>query len=247
MHTHRCTHTFTQPYTRTQAHTHTHTHTHTGEVSYDPCGFLVKNKDELLEDTRAAMKTSTLSLVQALFSAEADSQNGSPPQGGSRKKGGATLSKLFTTQLESLMSVLRSSTPHFIRCIKPNTNKSPIEFDPTLVMQQLQFAGVIDAVGVRKHGYPFRRTHAAFVSRYLLLLGHEDKKRMAKEGGGENMIARCERLVQMLGQQVEWPAVQGSAVQCSAVQCSAVQCSAVQCSAAHCSAVQCSAVQRIAV
>lgn len=184
-----------------------------GEVAYDPCGFLVKNKDELLTDLKEVMKKSKLLLVQELFSAESDASILGGKKSSSRKKGGMTLSRLFTTQLQSLMSVLRSSAPHFIRCIKPNTNKSSTEFDAHLVMQQLQFAGVIDAVEVRKHGFPFRRPHAAFVARYLLLLTHEDKRKMPKEGSSSKANAdRCKMLVKMLGQRVRHSKQQGTLI-----------------------------------
>ena len=43
-----------------------------------------------------------------------------------------------------LMTVLNSTQPHFIRCIKPNDEKQSGEFTSTLVLDQLNYAGLLE-------------------------------------------------------------------------------------------------------
>ena len=56
--------------------------------------------------------------------------------------------------------------PFWVRCIKPNENMAPLVFDAPLVMRQLRYAGVFEAVAIRKQGYPFRLNFSAFAFRY---------------------------------------------------------------------------------
>jgi myosin heavy subunit len=63
-----------------------------------------------------------------------------------------TVSAQFQKQLSDLMSTLNSTQPHYIRCIKPNTNKASDELASSLVLQQLKYAGVFEAVQIRKSG-----------------------------------------------------------------------------------------------
>lgn len=49
-----------------------------------------------------------------------------------------TLSSQFKQQLQSLMDTLNKTEPHFIRCIKPNSNKCADYFDAQMVVRQLR-------------------------------------------------------------------------------------------------------------
>ena len=37
----------------------------------------------------------------------------------------------------ALMAALNQTEPHYIRCIKPNTNKSAAEFDARMILNQV--------------------------------------------------------------------------------------------------------------
>lgn len=67
------------------------------------------------------------------------------------------------------MTILSSNTQHYIRCIKPNENKAPNQLEAELTIRQLRYAGVFEAVDIRKRGYPFRKQHINFFHRYGLL------------------------------------------------------------------------------
>ena len=48
-----------------------------------------------------------------------------------------TVSSAFRSQLDSLLTTLNSTDPHFIRCIVPNNHKTPLLLDSALVMHQV--------------------------------------------------------------------------------------------------------------
>ncbi|XP_028113438.1 myosin-1-like [Camellia sinensis] len=68
------------------------------------------------------------------------------------------------------MQRLQSTTPHFIRCIKPNNVQSPGMYEQELVLQQLRCCGVLEVVRISRSGFPTRMTHQKFARRYGFLL-----------------------------------------------------------------------------
>jgi myosin-5 len=63
------------------------------------------------------------------------------------------------------MQRLEATEPHFIRCIKPNTQQLPNVVDQKLVLQQLKCCGVLEVVRISRAGYPTRYTHNEFANR----------------------------------------------------------------------------------
>ena len=54
------------------------------------------------------------------------------------------------------MQALNCTTPHYVRCIKPNDSKVAFEFDPKRAVQQLRACGVLETVRISAAGYPSR-------------------------------------------------------------------------------------------
>ena len=48
------------------------------------------------------------------------------------------------------MHTLNSTRSHFIRCIKPNWDKKARMFEGQLVLEQLRYLGVVDAIKVTR-------------------------------------------------------------------------------------------------
>ncbi|MBA0798999.1 hypothetical protein Gohar_009539 [Gossypium harknessii] len=102
-------------------------------------------------------------------------QSEKPVVGPLHKAGGADSQKLsvatkFKGQLFQLMQRLESTTPHFIRCIKPNNLQSPGSYEQGLVLQQLRCCGVLEVVRISRSGFPTRMSHQKFARRYGFLL-----------------------------------------------------------------------------
>ena len=61
----------------------------------------------------------------------------------------------FKSQLIKLMGTVDKTAPYFVRCIKPNHNKAPNQLQMKMAIEQLTYAGVFEAVKIRKGGYPY--------------------------------------------------------------------------------------------
>ncbi|XP_047330260.1 myosin-1-like [Impatiens glandulifera] len=144
-----------------------------GEVMYDTTGFLEKNRDLLHLDS-IQLLSSCNNRLPKVFASYLLAQSERLVVGALHKSGGAESQKLsvatkFKGQLFKLMQRLESTTPHFIRCIKPNNYQSPGIYDQRLILQQLRCCGVIEVVRISRSGFPTRMSHQKFAGRYGFL------------------------------------------------------------------------------
>ncbi|XP_016989396.1 myosin heavy chain, muscle isoform X21 [Drosophila rhopaloa] len=143
-----------------------------GCVSYNITGWLEKNKDPLNDTVVDQFKKSQNKLLIEIFADHAgQSGGGEQAKGGRGKKGGgfATVSSAYKEQLNSLMTTLRSTQPHFVRCIIPNEMKQPGMVDAHLVMHQLTCNGVLEGIRICRKGFPNRMVYPDFKMRYQIL------------------------------------------------------------------------------
>eukprot|EP01097_Dermamoeba_algensis_P005188 TRINITY_DN3298_c0_g1_i1.p1 TRINITY_DN3298_c0_g1~~TRINITY_DN3298_c0_g1_i1.p1 ORF type:complete len:1335 (+),score=354.39 TRINITY_DN3298_c0_g1_i1:147-4007(+) len=133
-----------------------------GDVTYDSTGFLDKNKDTMNDDLLIVVRGSKSTFITGLFSGQ---------EGSDSKTKKMSLGGQFKEQLSALMETLNATEPHYIRCIKPNETKAPVEqyFNGSMCYRQLRYAGVFEAVMIRQKGFPFRYTHEDFLKRFLIL------------------------------------------------------------------------------
>ncbi|CAG5864870.1 unnamed protein product [Menidia menidia] len=142
-------------------------------VQYECGGFLDKNRDTVFEELINILRASQSELVAELFQ-----QQGNGPANGSVRSGRRaprehrlTVGFQFRQSLQMLMDTLNSTTPHYVRCIKPNDLKEPFMFDPKRTVQQLRACGVLETIRISAAGYPSRWTYEEFFSRYRVLVG----------------------------------------------------------------------------
>nr|XP_029488331.1 unconventional myosin-Vb-like [Oncorhynchus nerka] len=171
-------------------------------VQYECDGFLDKNRDTVFEEPINILRASQSELVSELFQQKPVGGSLSLSEGKSSLSNGSlrsgpgmraqrehklTVGFQFRQSLQLLMDTLNSTTPHYIRCIKPNDLKEPFMFDPKRAVQQLRACGVLETIRISAAGYPSRWTYAEFFSRYRVLL----------RGGGvqtqEQIQASCQR------------------------------------------------------
>ncbi|KAJ7417754.1 myosin-IIIb [Willisornis vidua] len=76
----------------------------------------------------------------------------------------------FRHSLMVLMERMYSANPHFVRCIKPNSQKEPGVMDSQLVLLQLRYNGLLETIRIRRDGFSWRPSFEEFVERYGILL-----------------------------------------------------------------------------
>ncbi|XP_061093823.1 unconventional myosin-Vb [Conger conger] len=148
-------------------------------VQYECDGFLDKNRDTVFEEPINILRASQSELVAELFQQEpaggalsqASVPNGSLRSGKrAHREHKLTVGFQFRQSLQLLMETLNSTTPHYVRCIKPNDLKQPFLFDPKRAVQQLRACGVLETIRISAAGYPSRWTYTEFFNRYRVLL-----------------------------------------------------------------------------
>ncbi|KAL7989388.1 hypothetical protein Chor_012054 [Crotalus horridus] len=141
-----------------------------GTVDYNISGWLEKNKDPLNESVIQLYQKSSMKTLALLFADRpADAEGGSKKAG--KKKGSSfqTVSALFRENLNKLMSNLKSTHPHFVRCLIPNETKTPGAMEHELVLHQLRCNGVLEGIRICRKGFPSRLIYGDFKQRYRIL------------------------------------------------------------------------------
>ncbi|CAK8568477.1 unnamed protein product [Lathyrus sativus] len=133
-----------------------------GKVTYHTDTFLDKNRDYVVLEHCNVLSSSKCSFVSGLFP--------SLPEESSRSSYKfSSVASRFKQQLQALMETLKTTEPHYIRCVKPNSLNLPQKFENTSVLHQLRCGGVLEAVRISLAGYPTRRTYSEFVDRFGLI------------------------------------------------------------------------------
>ncbi|NXJ04154.1 MYO5B protein, partial [Odontophorus gujanensis] len=156
-----------------------------GKVEYQCSGFVEKNRDTVPEELVGLLRASKSALLTELFLEDGDgptSRRSSGPRSGrpSRRsmpgtqKSKKSISSQFKSSLQRLMETLGNTTPHYVRCIKPNDSKLPFVFDSRRAVEQLRACGVLETIRISAAGYPSRWTYQEFFERYRALLSREE-------------------------------------------------------------------------
>ncbi|XP_021234446.1 unconventional myosin-Vb-like isoform X2 [Numida meleagris] len=156
-----------------------------GKVEYQCNGFVEKNRDTVPEELVGLLRASKSALLTELFLEDGDgptSRRSSGPRSSrpSRRsmpgtqKSKKSISSQFKSSLQRLMETLGSTTPHYVRCIKPNDSKLPFVFDSRRAVEQLRACGVLETIRISAAGYPSRWTYQEFFERYRALLSREE-------------------------------------------------------------------------
>ncbi|NXU88135.1 MYO15 protein, partial [Xiphorhynchus elegans] len=156
-----------------------------GPVTYQVHKFLNKNRDQLSAEVLDIFSQSRLKVVSHIFQ-EAKAAYSQQRKLGLRGKGlkprTSTLVSKFQQSLQDLTAKLRRSHAFFIRCITPNPKKLSNTFDVEYVTCQLRHSGILEAIHIRKEGYPIRLPFHSFLARYGLLAGRRLSCLEGREG-----------------------------------------------------------------
>uniref|UniRef100_A0A8B9UJR8 Myosin IG n=1 Tax=Anas zonorhyncha TaxID=75864 RepID=A0A8B9UJR8_9AVES len=132
-----------------------------GDVTYSVEGFLDKNKDTLFQDFKRLLYNSADPVLRAMW-----------PDGEQSitevTKRPLTAATLFKNSIVALVENLASKEPYYVRCIKPNDQKSPTLFDEERCRHQVAYLGLLENVRVRRAGFAYRQPYDRFLLRYKM-------------------------------------------------------------------------------
>ena len=152
-----------------------------GGVEYHTEGFLERNRDDLVSDLSVLCERATVPIVKTMF----DPSNGAPAAEAGKANKKKTICAKFKEQLGNLMESLNVTQPHFIRCVKPNSRQSKRTWEGPLCLRQLKYAGLFEAIKIRKAGYAFRIPHEDFWKRYCVAAPGLHRSNYGEDAWGE--------------------------------------------------------------
>ncbi|XP_074787468.1 unconventional myosin-Vb isoform X2 [Athene noctua] len=166
------------------------------KVEYESEGFLEKNRDTVYEEQINILRASKYQMVASLFQDEKDAapttsirkgtakisiRSTRPVIKSANKEHKKTVGHQFRNSLHLLMETLNATTPHYVRCIKPNDEKLSFKFDPKRVVQQLRACGVLETIRISAAGFPSRWSYHDFFNRYRVLMKKRDLFKIDKK------------------------------------------------------------------
>lgn len=181
------------------------------DVAYDVEGFIEKNRDTVsdghLEVLKATKNETLQNILQTLENAALKVEEAKKVEQEQSKKPGPaartvqrkpTLGSMFKQSLIELMDTINSTNVHYIRCIKPNSDKEPWKFDNLMVLSQLRACGVLETIRISCAGFPSRWTFSEFVLRYYILIPSEGWSKIFNEESTteENVIEVCRKILE---------------------------------------------------
>nr|XP_039255052.1 unconventional myosin-Id-like [Styela clava] len=133
-----------------------------GDVKYSVENFLDKNKDQLFQDFKRLLYNSKNPTIKEMWPEGAQSikEVTKRPQ---------TAGTLFKNSMIALVQKLNSKEPYYVRCVKPNEVKSPVQFNYDRCKHQVLYLGLMENVRVRRAGYANRQPYRRFLQRYKML------------------------------------------------------------------------------
>ncbi|CDJ31473.1 LOW QUALITY PROTEIN: uncharacterized protein EMH_0067060 [Eimeria mitis] len=155
-----------------------------GDIQYSAEGFLFKNKDVLRAEIMEIVQASTNVVVKDLFA-------GIVMEKGKIAKG-QLIGSQFLKQLEALMELINSTEPHFVRCVKPNDTKKPLDWVQSKVLIQLHALSVLEALQLRQVGFSYRRPFKDFLYQFKFIdLGITESSTLAPRAACEALLEKA--------------------------------------------------------
>lgn len=164
-------------------------------VEYEAELFLLKNKDKLGAGLTTLLKTASCSddshstKGKSIIANVFEHVEVLDP----KKMKGKFIGSQFQRSMSSLLDRLRSSSAHFVRCLKPNSNKRAHDFNEEMVISQLHCLSILEAIALQHAGFAYRSSFEGCLRDYeLLVLG-------GMVGDLSNPRDACKRLMENVG------------------------------------------------
>ena len=149
------------------------------QVEYKIDQFWDKNIDSANPSIESMLEKSSNTILQEYFKdiqlIEESKDLDKTKTNSFNKSKSESLALQFKDELNNLIKLLNLSSPRYVRWIKPNRQKDKGLFESFDVCRQLRCAGVLEAIRIRKIGYPVRKTHSEFIRRYKPIVLQKNK------------------------------------------------------------------------
>lgn len=169
------------------------------QVTYDPKGFIEKNRNFLSPEIVVLMRRSKYETIQSLFSSPiskygrlanpTDMEPGKTNQSYSQSRAQQSIATYFRYSLIDLLRITLNGAPHFVRCFKPSRNKES-SFDDEYMLNQLRYTGVLSIVSARQEGFTHRLPFPEFLRRYCFLGFSYDERVLATKENCQLLLLR---------------------------------------------------------
>jgi myosin heavy subunit len=133
-----------------------------GKIDYQIEGFINKNTDRL--------NTTIEDIIHTIFYLDVKRKKTK------NKIKMNSITNQFCNQLDEFMKTIEQHEIYFIKCIKPNDNETPLEFNSILVQKQLEYNGVLKLIDIFKQGYPFHFEQKIFLRDYKCIFNDIEKR-----------------------------------------------------------------------
>lgn len=160
-----------------------------GLVTYDCKGFLDKNKDTEFQDLYRLVYNCDKPILQEMF------PEGANPETDITKRP-ITAGTHFKNDMCDLVDLLEQQEPHYVRCIMPNWNKAPFDYNEELCLNQVRYLGLVENMKVRRAGYPYRMRYDRFMRRYKLIFPETWPSYNPEKSSNEENMQATKRLIE---------------------------------------------------
>ena len=136
-----------------------------GIIKYYINGIVNKNLDQISVEIKNALSDSKNSIIKERFpkiEEEEINRNNQMLQ--------PTLSEQFKKQIDELFKNFDNSNNKYIKCIKPNNKKEPNNFEEKVVLEQLNYGGILETIKIKNQGYQIYQLKEEFYNKYKWLI-----------------------------------------------------------------------------
>ena len=99
-------------------------------------------------------------------------------------------------QIKDLMVELSNCNVHFMRCLKPNTEKKPNYFNTECILSQIKYLGLLDTIKIRKQSFQIKQTYISFLEQYKLIVSKE-KVNLKKSFKIDDLKENCKKIIKI--------------------------------------------------
>jgi myosin heavy subunit len=154
-------------------------------VEYSTNNFVNKNLDEVKPIMSEAIENSSDNNIKYIlnevndeseYKAKKQKQEEEANAKSNLKTNNKYIGAKFRVDMNSLMTELSTCQCHYVRCLKPNEDKTKEIFHPQFVFNQIRYLGILDTIRIRKDGYPCRKKFRDFFFRFEDVAFFKDRK-----------------------------------------------------------------------